>query len=428
MVVKRDGSREPWDRDKLEAGIRKSLTGRPVTNTQIDQMLDRIQARVRKKGPEVASSVVGAAALAAMQQTDEVGYLRYASVYKDFQAAGDFERELGCCSRRRRPRSAAQGLVPPGHRGGRQRNDTRSEPGILDVVVDGKGWPLPLDVRGCCGPSCASCESHGCNSPHGSHKFSTGSRRGRGSRVRRRERQGGGPLVITRGGRRGHPEGLTFSALLHHRGRAPVRPGRMGDPRRGHPELQGGRQRLRAARRRVPDHVVPERHQHRRPEVLPRPLGTPQRESSVRQLVGRVVDTITGWGTEERLLRHGRGRPRLRRGARPTCWSTRRPRSTRRCGSTSACPTRPQQCSACFILAVDDHMSSILNWYVEEGTIFKGGSGSGINLSPHPLVEGAAGGRRHGERPGQLHARRRRDAPARSSPAARRAAPPRWSS
>ena len=95
MLLKRDGSREPWDRDKLEAGIRKALTGRPVTNTQIDQMLDRIEARVRKKGPEVASSAVGAATLGAMQKIDEVGYLRYASVYKDFQAAGDFERELG---------------------------------------------------------------------------------------------------------------------------------------------------------------------------------------------------------------------------------------------------------------------------------------------------------------------------------------------
>ena len=53
VVVKRDGTREPWDRDKLEAGIRKSLTGRPVSNIQIDQMLDRIESRVRKKGPEV---------------------------------------------------------------------------------------------------------------------------------------------------------------------------------------------------------------------------------------------------------------------------------------------------------------------------------------------------------------------------------------
>ena len=103
VVVKRDGTREPWDRDKLEAGIRKSLTGRPVTNIQIDQMLDRIEARVRKKGPEVPSSIVGAAVLAGMQKTDEVGYLRYASVYKDFQAAGDFERELGLLLEKKAP-------------------------------------------------------------------------------------------------------------------------------------------------------------------------------------------------------------------------------------------------------------------------------------------------------------------------------------
>ena len=56
-------------------------------------------------------------------------------------------------------------------------------------------------------------------------------------------------------------------------------------------------------------------------------------------------------------------------------------------------PDTPQQCSACFILAVDDHMSSILNWYVEEGTIFKGGSGSGINLSQiRSSKESLAGG------------------------------------
>ena len=50
----------------------------------------------------------------------------------------------------------------------------------------------------------------------------------------------------------------------------------------------------------------------------------------------------------------------------------------------------PQQASACFILAVEDTMDGILNWYREEGTIFKGGSGSGINLSQHPLVAPSA--------------------------------------
>jgi transcriptional repressor NrdR len=109
VVVKRDGTREPWDREKLEAGIRKSLTGRPVTNLQIDQMLDRIEARVRKKGPAVPSSVVGAAVLAQMQKTDEVGYLRYASVYKDFQAAGDFERELGLLLEKKEPAKRRKG-------------------------------------------------------------------------------------------------------------------------------------------------------------------------------------------------------------------------------------------------------------------------------------------------------------------------------
>ena len=62
----------------------------------------------------------------------------------------------------------------------------------------------------------------------------------------------------------------------------------------------------------------------------------------------------------------------------------------------------------CFILAVDDTMDGILNWYREEGTIFKGGSGRGHQPVAHPFVEGAPAGRRHCLGPGQLHARRRR--------------------
>jgi ribonucleoside-diphosphate reductase alpha chain len=110
------------------------------------------------------------------------------------------------------------------------------------------------------------------------------------------------------------------------------------------------------------------------------PLGTPQRESSVRQLVGRVVDTITGWGTKNRYFATPHDAQvfaeeltyllvRQKAAFNSPVWFN------------VGVPDTPQQCSACFILAVDDHMSSILNWYVEEGTIFKGGSGSGINLS-----------------------------------------------
>ena len=136
-------------------------------------------------------------------------------------------------------------------------------------------------------------------------------------------------------------------------------------------------------------------------------LGTPQRESSVRQLAGRVVDTIRGWGEKN-------GYFATEDDAQVFADELTHLLVTQKAAFNSpvwfnvGVPDTPQQCSACFILAVDDHMRSILNWYVEEGTIFKGGSGSGINLSQDPLVEGDAGRRRHGERAGELHARRRR--------------------
>jgi ribonucleoside-diphosphate reductase alpha chain len=109
-------------------------------------------------------------------------------------------------------------------------------------------------------------------------------------------------------------------------------------------------------------------------------LGTPQRESSVRQLSGRVVDTITRWGEKNGYFASDHD-------ALVFAEELTHLIVTQKAAFNSpvwfnvGVPDTPQQCSACFILAVDDHMSSILNWYVEEGTIFKGGSGSGINLS-----------------------------------------------
>ncbi|MGZ4214230.1 MAG: vitamin B12-dependent ribonucleotide reductase, partial [Actinomycetota bacterium] len=109
-------------------------------------------------------------------------------------------------------------------------------------------------------------------------------------------------------------------------------------------------------------------------------LGTPQRESSVRQLAGRVVDTIRGWGEKNGYFASAHD-------AQVFAEELTHLVVTQKAAFNSpvwfnvGVPDTPQQCSACFILAVEDHMSSILNWYVEEGTIFKGGSGSGINLS-----------------------------------------------
>jgi ribonucleoside-diphosphate reductase alpha chain len=121
-------------------------------------------------------------------------------------------------------------------------------------------------------------------------------------------------------------------------------------------------------------------------------LGTPQRETSVRQLVARVVDTITGWGRKNAYFASDRDAQVFADELTHLLVNQMAAFNSPVWFNVGVADT-PQQCSACFILAVDDHMSSILNWYVEEGTIFKGGSGSGINLSKlRSSKEGLAGG------------------------------------
>lgn len=103
MVRKRGGSKEPWDRGKLLAGIRKAIVNRPVTDQQVAQVVDRIEARLRRKGPVVSSEQVGLEVLGQLQRLDQVAYMRFASVYKDFQQLTDFERELGILLAKKEP-------------------------------------------------------------------------------------------------------------------------------------------------------------------------------------------------------------------------------------------------------------------------------------------------------------------------------------
>jgi ribonucleoside-diphosphate reductase alpha chain len=121
-------------------------------------------------------------------------------------------------------------------------------------------------------------------------------------------------------------------------------------------------------------------------------LGTPQRETSVRQLVGRVVDTIRVWGERNRYFASEHDAQVFAEELTHLIVNQKAAFNSPVWFNVGV-PGTPQQCSACFILAVEDHMSSILNWYVEEGTIFKGGSGSGINLSQiRSSKESLAGG------------------------------------
>ena len=109
------------------------------------------------------------------------------------------------------------------------------------------------------------------------------------------------------------------------------------------------------------------------------PLGTPQRERSVKQLVGRVVTTLSQWGDEQAYFAAPDDRRAFADELTHLLLSQKLAFNSPVWFNVGVEPT--PQCSACFILSVDDTMDSILDWYRKEGVIFKGGSGSGVNLS-----------------------------------------------
>ena len=109
------------------------------------------------------------------------------------------------------------------------------------------------------------------------------------------------------------------------------------------------------------------------------PLGTPERERSVRQLIGRVVNTISGWGDAQGYFAAPEDRRTFEDDLSHLLLQQKLSFNSPVWFNVGVEP-KPQ-CSACFILSVDDTMDSILDWYRKEGVIFKGGSGSGVNLS-----------------------------------------------
>ncbi|MCM8795043.1 MAG: vitamin B12-dependent ribonucleotide reductase [Candidatus Omnitrophica bacterium] len=110
------------------------------------------------------------------------------------------------------------------------------------------------------------------------------------------------------------------------------------------------------------------------------PLGTPKREFSVKQLIGRVVNTITGWGIKDGYFDSEEAAESFRAELTHLLLHQKMAFNSPVWFNVGIEP-KPQ-CSACFILSVEDTMESILDWYKVEGMIFKYGSGSGINLSP----------------------------------------------
>ena len=94
VVVKRSGVREPFRRAKIVAGVRSAAKNRPVSPEQLEGLAADVEEALRLEGSEASSARVGAVVLDRLRALDEVAYVRFASVYKGFDAPGDFEREV----------------------------------------------------------------------------------------------------------------------------------------------------------------------------------------------------------------------------------------------------------------------------------------------------------------------------------------------
>lgn len=94
MVRKRNGRLEAFSGLKLASGVSAALADRDVSGSEVRQLVADVESALRDVGPQVSSEEIGREVLDRLRSLDEVAYLRFASVYKDFQGAADFEKEM----------------------------------------------------------------------------------------------------------------------------------------------------------------------------------------------------------------------------------------------------------------------------------------------------------------------------------------------
>jgi len=107
IVVKKDGEREPFDRDKLARSIAIACRKRDIPADRLDRLVSSIQRQLETRGDEVKASEIGEAVMDGLKALDHVAYIRFASVYKDFSEPGDFA-EIA-------ERVEKEATPPPGH-------------------------------------------------------------------------------------------------------------------------------------------------------------------------------------------------------------------------------------------------------------------------------------------------------------------------
>lgn len=96
IVVKKDGRREPWDRDKILHGLNKACEKRPISIEEIERLAEIVAEEVSAMGEaEVSSKLIGERIMARLHDLDEVAYVRFASVYRSFRDIDEFMQELG---------------------------------------------------------------------------------------------------------------------------------------------------------------------------------------------------------------------------------------------------------------------------------------------------------------------------------------------
>lgn len=94
-VIKKDGRREKFDRNKIKNGIMKALEKRPVGHDKIEEILDSIEEKIRRTGKEeIESKTIGEYVIDILKETDHVAYIRFASVYRSFTDVSSFEKEV----------------------------------------------------------------------------------------------------------------------------------------------------------------------------------------------------------------------------------------------------------------------------------------------------------------------------------------------
>jgi transcriptional repressor NrdR len=104
-VVKKDGRREPFDRGKIVSGLKKACEKRPIGTSTIESVTDRIEKRIQDMGEtEIVSTAVGEEVMRELSQLDQVAYVRFASVYREFKDIDQFMDEIKTLAQQRRER------------------------------------------------------------------------------------------------------------------------------------------------------------------------------------------------------------------------------------------------------------------------------------------------------------------------------------